>query len=63
MGNSKRHRHVLTLRLWKWVDTDGQIHWWGKIHHLQTDEIGTFNEWAALVPLLQSMVRRPGSRT
>jgi hypothetical protein len=49
---------LFTLRVWPELTEDGQIRWRGKLRHIPSDTVHYFRDWAALVPLLLSILRR-----
>lgn len=50
--------HLFTLRVWPEEEADGQMRWRGKLRHIPSDTTYYFREWAALVPLLLSILRQ-----
>ena len=56
--NQTLSSHLFTLRIWDEQDEDGQIRWRGKLRHVPSDTTHYFRDWAALVPLLLSMLRQ-----
>ncbi len=50
--------HFFTLRVWSEVDQDDIIHWRGKLRHIPSDTTYYFRDWAALIPLLLSVLRQ-----
>ena len=58
--------HLFTLRVWQETDEDGDARWRGKLRHIPSDTTYHFRDWAALVPLLLSVLRQhsqPGDET
>lgn len=49
---------LFTLRVWSEFMEDGQIRWRGKLRHIPSDTVHYFQDWASLVPLLLSILRR-----
>ncbi len=50
------HSHMFTIRVWQEEMKAGQCEWRGKVQLLSSGEVRYFREWAALVPLLLSML-------
>lgn len=49
---------LFTLRVWPEFDDEGQVRWRGKLRHVPSDTTYYFRDWAALVPLLLSVLRQ-----
>lgn len=49
---------LFTLRVWPEVDEEGQVRWRGKLRHVPSNSTHYFRDWAALVPLLLSVLRQ-----
>jgi hypothetical protein len=49
---------LFTLRVWSELTEEGQIRWRGKLRHIPSDTVHYFRDWASLVPLLLSILRR-----
>lgn len=54
----KPSSHLFTLRVWPETDEDGTERWRGKLRHIPSDTTHYFRDWAALVPLLLSVLRQ-----
>lgn len=50
--------HLFTLRVWPELTEDGQVRWRGKLRHIPSDTVHYFRDWAALTPLLLSILRQ-----
>ena len=48
--------HLFTVRVWKEEVSNGQIEWRGKVQLLNSGDVRYFRDWAALVPLLLTML-------
>jgi hypothetical protein len=48
--------HLFTVRVWEEVIGTEQTEWRGKVQLFTTRETRYFREWAALVPLLLTML-------
>ena len=58
--------HLFTLRVWLEINENGDVRWRGKLRHIPTDTTYHFRDWAALVPILLSVLRQysqPGDET
>jgi hypothetical protein len=51
-----REDHLFTVRVWEEEIGIDQTEWRGKVQLLTTGEVRYFREWAALVPLLLSIL-------
>lgn len=54
----KPSSHLFTLRVWPETDENGAERWRGKLRHIPSDTTHYFRDWAALVPLLLSVLRQ-----
>ena len=54
--NIDLHPHLFTVRVWEEVIGTEQTELRGKVQLLTTGEVRYFREWAALVPLLLTML-------
>jgi hypothetical protein len=52
---------LFTIRVWPEEETDGQPQWRGKLCHIPSGESRHFRGWAALIPLMLDLLRRPPS--
>jgi len=52
---------LFTIRVWLEEETDGQNQWRGKLCHIPSGESRHFRGWAALIPLMLDLLRRPPS--
>lgn len=59
-GQPERRSHLFTVRLWQEELSDGQLEWRGKVQLLGENQVRYFRDWAALIPLLLSMLRNAG---
>ncbi len=59
-GAETPRSQMFTLRVWSEEIGAGRHEWRGKLHHVATDEVAYFREWAALLPLVLAMLRRAG---
>jgi hypothetical protein len=50
------HSHLFTVRVWEEEVEDGQSEWRGKVQLLSSGEVRYFRQWAALAPLLVTML-------
>ncbi len=48
--------HLFTVRVWKEEVSNGQSEWRGKVQLVSGGDARYFREWAALVPLLTTML-------
>lgn len=48
--------HLFTVRVWKEEVSNGQIEWRGKVQLVNSGDVRYFRDWAALVPLLLTML-------
>lgn len=48
--------HLFTIRVWEEEIGAGQTEWRGKVQLLTSGEVRYFREWAALAPLLLTML-------
>ena len=48
--------HLFTVRVWKEEVGKGQFEWRGKVQLLNSGDVRYFREWAALGPLLITMI-------
>ena len=48
--------HLFTVRVWQEEVKNGQTEWRGKVQLLTSGEVHYFRDWAALVPLLLTML-------
>lgn len=48
--------HLFTVRVWEEQVGNGQIEWRGKVQLVTSGEVRYFRQWAALVPLLVTML-------
>ena len=48
--------HLFTVRVWQEEVRNGQTEWRGKVQLLSSGEVHYFRDWAALVPLLRTML-------
>ena len=48
--------HLFTVRVWQEEVRNGQTEWRGKVQLLTSGEVHYFRDWAALVPLLLTML-------
>ena len=48
--------HLFTVRVWEEQIGADQIEWRGKVQLLTSGEVRYFRDWAALVPLLLTML-------
>jgi hypothetical protein len=53
--------HLFTLRLWQEDLGAGRREWRGKVHHVTSDDVTYFRDWAALLPVVLAMLRRSGA--
>ncbi len=53
--------HLFTLRVWQERVGESRLEWRGKLHHIASDDVTYFREWAALVPVLLAMLRHAGA--
>lgn len=56
------HSHLFTVRVWEEVVGDGQTEWRGKVQLMTGGDVRYFRRWAALVPLLVTMLSELESR-
>ena len=54
--NVQPRSHLFTVRVWHEEIGVGQTEWRGKVQLLTTGEVRYFREWAALVPLLLTLL-------
>ena len=47
---------LFTVRVWKEEVSNGQIEWRGKVQLVNSGDVRYFRGWAALVPLLLTML-------
>jgi hypothetical protein len=52
------HSQLFTIRVWLEEEADGQAQWRGKLCHIPSGESRHFRGWAALIPLILSLLRR-----
>ena len=50
------HSHLFTVRVWKEEVGTDRTEWRGKVQLLTSGEVQYFRDWAALVPLLLTML-------
>ena len=55
-SNVQPRSHLFTVRVWQEEIGAGQTEWRGKVQLLTTGEVRYFREWAALVPLLLTLL-------
>jgi hypothetical protein len=48
--------HLFTVRVWEEQVGNGQTEWRGKVQLVTSGEVRYFRQWAALVPLLVTML-------
>lgn len=48
--------HLFTVRVWEEEIDRGQTEWRGKVHLLTSGDVRYFRRWAALAPLLVTML-------
>jgi len=48
--------HLFTVRVWEEQVGDDQTEWRGKVQLVTSGEVRYFRQWAALVPLLVTML-------
>ena len=48
--------HLFTVGVWQEEMSNGQTEWRGKVQLLASGEVRYFRDWAALVPLLRTML-------
>jgi hypothetical protein len=62
MGNeaTTRQSHLFTVRVWQEVIDEEDCEWRGKIFHVESNQTRYFRDWAALIPVLLSMMREAG---
>ena len=48
--------HLFTVRVWEERVGNGQTEWRGKVQLVTSGEVRYFRQWAALVPLLVTML-------
>jgi hypothetical protein len=58
MDTPSRHprSHLFTVRVWKEETGTDQTEWRGKVQLLTSGDVRYFREWAALAPLLLTML-------
>jgi hypothetical protein len=54
--NVQPRSHLFTVRVWEEETEAGQTEWRGKVQLMTSGEVRYFREWAALVPLLLTML-------
>ncbi len=54
--NGRPRSHLFTVRVWEEEIGTDQSEWRGKIQLFTSGEVRYFREWAALVPLLLTML-------
>ena len=54
--NARPRSHLFTIRVWKEEIGAGQTEWRGKVQLFPSGEVRYFRDWAALIPLLLTMV-------
>jgi hypothetical protein len=52
------HSQLFTIRVWLEEEAEGQTQWRGKLCHIPSGESRHFRGWAALIPLILSLLRR-----
>ena len=55
-SNVQPRSHLFTVRVWEEETGAGQTEWRGKVQLFTSGEVRYFREWAALVPLLLTML-------
>jgi hypothetical protein len=55
--------HLFTVRVWQEEVRNGQSEWRGKVQLLSSGEVQYFRDWAALVPLLITMLSESKSES
>lgn len=55
-SNGYHCSHLFTVRVWEEEIGSDQTEWRGKVQLLTSKEVRYFREWAALVPLLLTML-------
>jgi hypothetical protein len=45
------------MRFWRLTDANDSVQWRAKLHHINSNEIRYFQDWAALIPLVLAMLR------
>ena len=48
--------HLFTIRVWQGEIGTDQLEWWGKVQLITSGDLRYFRGWAALVPLLLTML-------
>ena len=56
ISNVHPRSHLFTVRVWEEETGAGQTEWRGKVQLLTSGEVRYFRGWAALVPLLLTML-------
>jgi hypothetical protein len=56
ISNVHPRSHLFTVRVWEEETGGGQTEWRGKVQLLTSGEVRYFRGWAALVPLLLTML-------
>ena len=54
--NVQPRSHLFTVRVWEEETGVGQTEWRGKVQLFTSGEVRYFREWAALAPLLLTML-------
>lgn len=62
-SNVHPRSHLFTVRVWEEEIRPGQTEWRGKVQLLTNGEVRYFREWAALGPLLLTMLRDSASES
>lgn len=57
------YSQLFTIRVWLEQDADGLTQWRGKLCHIPSGESRHFRGWAALIPLILSLLRSYPSMT
>jgi hypothetical protein len=60
-SNVRPRSHLFTVRVWEEKIGAEQTEWRGKVQLFPSGEIRYFREWAALVPLLLTMLSEENS--
>ena len=60
-SNVRPRSHLFTVRVWEEEIGAEQTEWRGKVQLFPSGEIRYFREWAALVPLLLTMLSEEDS--
>ena len=59
--NSRPRSHLFTVRVWEEEIGTDQTEWRGKVQLLSNGDVRYFRDWAALVPLLLTMLSESDS--